>query len=411
MNPVLVGVGKNINIVVEEMPDIFVPGFLVNTTSASIKVPDRKDMAVIYSEKPAVVAGVFTQNQIQAAPVKLTKHRIKSGVAQAILINSGNANACTGRQGEKDAKEMAYLVAKGLGIPEQLVLVCSTGVIGQPLPMGKIKTGIKTLISDLHTTGWEEAAQAIMTTDTFPKLVYKKGEIDGVPFSLLGIAKGAGMIMPNMATMLAFFITDLAISPAILQPLFKEIIAQTFNRILVDGDTSTNDTALILANGCAQNSVLHSVHPIFKESLFEAAAELAKLIVKDGEGASKFISIKINGAKSVKDAEKVASTIASSLLVKTALYGGDPNWGRIMAAIGHSGVNIKPEKIDIFFGEICLVKNGVGKNQMVEEEVKKYLKNKEILLTINLNSGEKSVMWYTCDLTPEYIKINAQYQT
>ncbi len=411
MNPALVEVGKNINIVVEEMPDISVPGFFVNTTSAGIKIPCKKDMALIYSEKPAVVAGTFTQNQIQAAPVKLTEHRVKSGIAQAIIINSGNANACTGIQGEKDAQEMAYLVAKGLKIPEQLVLVCSTGVIGQSLPMGKIKTGIKTLFTDLHTTGWEEAAQAIMTTDTFPKLVYKKGEIDGCPFSLLGIAKGAGMIMPNMATMLAFFITDLAILPAILQPLFKEIIAQTFNRILVDGDTSTNDTALILANGYAKNPILHTVHPVFKESLFEAAAELAKLIVKDGEGASKLISIKILGAKSVKDAEKVASTIASSLLVKTAIYGGDPNWGRIMAAIGRSGVNIKPEKIDIFFGEICLVKNGLGEHQIAEEEAKKYLKNKEILLTINLNSGGESVMWYTCDLTPEYIKINAQYRT
>ncbi|MCD6319520.1 MAG: bifunctional glutamate N-acetyltransferase/amino-acid acetyltransferase ArgJ [Candidatus Desulfofervidaceae bacterium] len=395
------------------MESVFsVSGFRVGTASAGIKNQKCKDMVLIYSEKPAVVAGTFTQNQVQAAPVKLTSHRIKSGLAQAIVINSGNANACTGEQGERDAKEMTALVAKGLGIPEQLVLVCSTGVIGQPLPMKKIKTGIEELLTSLHPIGWEDAAEAIMTTDTFPKLIYKKGEIEGIPFSLLGIAKGAGMIMPNMATMLAFFVTDIAITPPLLQPMFGEIVSQTFNRISVDGDTSTNDTALILANGYAKNPIeSEKEFRPFREVLFESAAELAKMIAQDGEGASKLIQIEIKGAKSVKEAEIIAATIANSPLVKTAIYGEDANWGRIIAAIGRSGVKINPDKIDIYFGDICLVKNGLGQGEKAENLAHEYLRNKEVLLKVDLHSGTEQITWYTCDLTEEYIKINAEYRT
>lgn len=389
-----------------------VPGFLVSSASAGIKTPGRKDMVLIYSKRPAVVAGTFTQNQVQAAPVKLTRHRVKSGLAQAIVINSGNANACTGEQGERDAKEMTALVAKGLNIPEQLALVCSTGVIGRPLPMEKIKTGIKALLTSLKPTGWENAAKAIMTTDTFPKLVYKKGEIKGIPFSLLGIAKGAGMIMPNMATMLAFFVTDIAITPPLLQPMFGEIVSQTFNRISVDGDTSTNDTALILANGYAKNPVASEKEfwP-FRKVLFESATALAKMIVQDGEGASKLIQIEIQGAKSIKEAEMIAVTVANSPLVKTAIYGEDANWGRIMAAIGRAGVKIDPNKIDIYFGDICVVKNGLGQGEKAENLAHEYLKHKEVLLKVNLHSGTERITWYTCDLTEEYIKINAEYRT
>ncbi|MDL1971408.1 MAG: bifunctional glutamate N-acetyltransferase/amino-acid acetyltransferase ArgJ [Candidatus Desulfofervidaceae bacterium] len=395
------------------MESVFsVSGFRVGTASAGIKNQKCKDMVLIYSEKPAVVAGTFTQNQVQAAPVKLTSHRIKSGLAQAIVINSGNANACTGEQGEKDAQEMTALVAKGLGIPKQLVLVCSTGVIGQPLPMKKIKTGIEELLTSLHPIGWEGAAEAIMTTDTFPKLIYKKGEIEGIPFSLLGIAKGAGMIMPNMATMLAFFVTDIAITPPLLQPMFGEIVSQTFNRISVDGDTSTNDTALILANGYAKNPIeSEKEFRPFREVLFESAAELAKMIAQDGEGASKLIQIEIKGAKSVKEAEIIAATIANSPLVKTAIYGEDANWGRIIAAIGRSGVKINPDKIDIYFGDICLVKNGLGQGEKAENLAHEYLRNKEVLLKVDLHSGTEQIAWYTCDLTEEYIKINAEYRT
>lgn len=405
MSLVPVEVERNTSIVVEEMYNkkINIPGFLVSTTKSAV------NMVLIYSEKPATVAGTFTCNQVKAAPVKLTKKRVKSGLAQAIIINSGNANACTGRQGEKDAKEMTALVAKGLKIPEKYTLICSTGIIGEPLPMGDIRNGIKKLLSSLKPVGWEEAAKAIMTTDTFPKIVFKKGKINDTVFSLLGFAKGAGMIMPNMATMLAFFLTDIAIAHKPLSVIFKKIVSQTFNRISVDGDTSTNDTALILANGYAKNHILEKVHPIFEECLFEVASELAKMIVKDGEGASKFITIEIHGAPSIKAAEKIASTLANSLLVKTAIYGGDPNWGRIMAAIGRSGIKFDPKKIDIYFGNLCLVKSGIGQGK--EDEAKKYLTQKEINIKIYFHRGNKTITWYACDLTPEYVKLNAYYRT
>jgi len=390
----------------------YVPGFLVGTAKAGIKDSAKEDMALIYSETPAVVAGKFTRNQVKAAPVILTARRIKSGLAQAVIVNSGNANAYTGFQGEKDAQEMTALVARGLNIPEQLVLVCSTGVIGQPLPMDKVKKGVDQLLQNLTPTGWKEAAKAIMTTDTFPKLVYKEGEIKGTSFKLLGMAKGAGMIRPDMATMLAFFVTDIAISPTLLQPLFKEVVSVSFNRISVDGDTSTNDTALILANGRAQNpGKTRGDFTPFAACLYEAATELARMIAKDGEGASKLIEIVIQGARSIKEADQIAMTIANSPLVKTAIYGEDANWGRIMAAIGRAGVKINPEKIDIYFGDICVVKNGLGQGEKAEKEAHIYLKNKEVLLKIDLKAGKARTTWYTCDLTEEYIRINAEYRT
>ncbi len=391
---------------------LYVPGFLVGVAKAGIKGSEKEDMALIYSETPAVVAGTFTRNQVKAAPVILTARRIKSGLAQAIIVNSGNANACTGLQGKKDAQEMTALVASRLNIPDQLVLVCSTGVIGQLLPMDKVRKGVDQLLKNLTPTGWKEAAKAIMTTDTFPKLVYKEGEIKGIPFKLLGIAKGAGMIQPDMATMLAFFVTDIAISPTLLQPLFKEVVSASFNRISVDGDTSTNDTALILANGRAQNpgKTREDFAP-FAACLYEAATALAKMIAKDGEGASKLVEILIQGARSIKEADQIAMTIANSPLVKTAIYGEDANWGRIMAAIGRAGVEINPEKIDIYFGDICVVKNGLGQGERAEKEAHIYLKNKEVLLKIDLKLGKATTTWYTCDLTEEYIRINATYRS
>ncbi len=392
--------------------NFYVPGFLVSVANAGIKGSEKEDMALIYSETPAVVAGTFTRNQVKAAPVILTARRIKSGLAQAIIVNSGNANACTGLQGKKDAQEMTALVARGLNIPDQLVLVCSTGVIGQPLPMDKVKKGIDQLLKNLTPKGWKEAAKAIMTTDTFPKLVYKEGEIKGIPFKLLGIAKGAGMIRPDMATMLAFFATDIAISPTLLQPLFKEAVSVSFNRISVDGDTSPNDTALIFANGRAQNpgKTREDFAP-FAACLYEAATSLAKMIAKDGEGASKLVEVVIQGARSIKEADQIAMTIANSPLVKTAIYGEDANWGRIMAAIGRSGVEINPERIDIYFGDICVVKNGLGQGEKAEKEAHIYLKNKEIILKIDLKLGKATTTWYTCDLTEEYIRINATYRS
>lgn len=387
-----------------------VKGFLGSALASGIK-RRKKDLALIYSERPAMVAGTFTQNRIKAAPVKLTKKRIKPGWAQAIIINSGNANACTGKQGDKDAYLMSKWVAKALGIPERLVLVASTGIIGRPLPMEKIKQTVPSLVNKLGQSGFRDVAEAIMTTDTSPKLSFIRGKIDNIPFSILGIAKGAGMIMPKMATMLAFFITDIAINQEVLRHTFKNTVSQTFNRISIDGDTSTNDMALIFANGLAKNSPLHIETPAFSEALLKVATELSKMIVKGGEGASKLIEICIEGSPSTEVAERIARSVANSALVKTAIYGGDPNWGRLMAAIGKSGTKIKYQNIDIYFDDICLVKNGCGLGETSEKGAKAYLGKKEIKIIINLNQGKHKITWYTCDLTPEYVWINAAYHT
>ncbi len=387
-----------------------VKGFFGSALACGVK-KEKRDLALIYSERPAIVAGTFTQNRIKAAPVKLTKRRIKPGWAQAIIINSGNANACTGKQGDKDASLMSKWVARALGIPERLVLVASTGIIGKLLPTEKIKQAIPSLVKNLGQRSFRDVAEAIMTTDTFPKLSFTKGKVNNIPFSILGIAKGAGMIMPKMATMLAFFITDIAISQEVLRQTFKNIVSLTFNRISIDGDTSTNDMALIFANGLAKNPPLNIETPIFSEALLKVATELSKMIVKGGEGASKLIEICIEGSPNTEVAERIARSVANSPLVKTAIYGKDPNWGRLLAAIGKSGTKIKYQNIDIYFDEICLVKNGCGLGKVSEKKAKAYLRRKEIKIVINLNQGKQRITWYTCDLTPEYVWINAAYRT
>lgn len=387
-----------------------VKGFFGSALACGVK-KEKRDLALIYSERPAIVAGTFTQNRIKAAPVKLTKRRIKPGWAQAIIINSGNANACTGKQGDKDASLMSKWVARALGIPERLVLVASTGIIGKLLPTEKIKQAIPSLVKNLGQRSFRDVAEAIMTTDTFPKLSFTKGKVNNIPFSILGIAKGAGMIMPKMATMLAFFITDIAISQEVLRQTFKNIVSLTFNRISIDGDTSTNDMALIFANGLAKNPPLNIETPIFSEALLKVATELSKMIVKGGEGASKLIEICIEGSPNTEVAERIARSVANSPLVKTAIYGKDPNWGRLLAAIGKSGTKIKYQNIDIYFDEICLVKNGCGLGEVSEKKAKAYLRRKEIKIVINLNQGKQRITWYTCDLTPEYVWINAAYRT
>ncbi len=387
-----------------------IKGFLGSALASGIK-KHKKDLALIYSEKPAIVAGTFTQNRIKAAPVNLTKRRIKSGWAQAIIINSGNANACTGKQGNTDARLMSKWAAKALDIPERLVLVASTGIIGKLLPMEKIKQTIPSLVKDLNQSAWRDVACAIMTTDAFPKLGFAKAKVNNIPFSILGIAKGAGMIMPQMATMLAFFITDIAISQEVLKQTFKKVVSKTFNRISIDGDTSTNDMALIFANGSAKNSPLHTETPIFSEALLKVATKLSKMIVKGGEGASKLIEICIKGSPNTEVAENIARAVVNSPLVKTAIYGEDPNWGRLLAAIGKSRAKIKHQKIDIYFDKICLVKNGCGLGKTSEKQAKVYLRRKEIKIIIDLNQGNREITWYTCDLTPEYVQINAAYHT
>ncbi len=387
-------------------------GFSFSTAEAAIKYPRRKDLALIYSEVEATVAGAFTTNRIKAAPVRLDLKRIKSGRGKAIVINSGNANACTGRQGIHDAAETAELVAHALKIKPSLVYVCSTGVIGVPMPMERLRRTIPQLIRNRNQTNIQDVAKAIMTTDTFPKMVNEKVKIHGRTGIINGICKGAGMIWPNMATMLCFIMTDIAVEQKTLNKILKDAIKKSFNRISVDGDRSTNDTVLIMANGLLGNHLIteksESYH-VFRKALQEVTCELSRLIVKDGEGATKVIGIEVTHAKSEKDAERAAFSVANSPLVKTATYGGDPNWGRIMAAIGYSGVKIQEEKVDIYFGKTQIVKKGTGTGK--DKRAAEILKGKEISITINLNMGNSSAKILTCDLTENYIKENKSYRT
>lgn len=396
-----------------EKEDFRIKGFLFSGISVGIKKDRKKDLGLIYSETPAQVAGLFTTNAIQAAPVRLDKERIKKGVCQAIIINSGNANACTGERGLKDAKRITSLVAKQLGIDEDLVLISSTGVIGTPLPLDKIEKGIPKLIEELSPDGWEKTVEAIMTTDTFPKVDISQFQIKGKDVKLCGMAKGAGMIRPNLATMLSFIVTDANIKYDILQKMLKRAVEKSFNRITIDGDTSTNDTVLLLANGRSNHHIIHRMDHdglIFQSKLLSLCENLAKCIVKDGEGATKFIEIIIKGAKNIEDAKKAAYAVAQSPLVKTSFYGEDVNWGRILCAVGYSGAKIDPDKIDLFFEEVPLVKGGVGvyRNERI---VSKILKRDFFKVIINFNLGKGEFSLYTSDLSIDYVKVNASYRS
>lgn len=388
-------------------------GFLFSVGEAAIKKPGRKDITLIYSETEANIAGAFTTNRVKAAPVKLAMKKITSGRGQAIIVNSGNANACTGRKGIKDAAETASLTAKSLKINPSLVYVCSTGVIGTPMPMEKIKAAIPALTANLGRLSLRDAASAIMTTDTFPKVISKKVQIRNRTGTIAGICKGAGMIAPNMATMLCFILTDIAVEKRTLSKALKDSVRKSFNRITIDGDMSTNDTALIMANGMLGNSEIKensASYKIFKNALDEITYELSRLIVKDGEGATKLITIEVKGAADEKEAEKAAFAVANSNLVKTAVYGNDSNWGRIMAALGYSGINLNEEKTAIHLGNIKVVNKGTGTGK--DAEANNYLKNNsEVSILINLNKGAASAKVLTCDLTEEYVRVNAEYRT
>ncbi|ABQ25985.1 bifunctional glutamate N-acetyltransferase/amino-acid acetyltransferase ArgJ [Geotalea uraniireducens] len=391
-----------------------IKGFKFSAVEAAVKKPGRLDLGLIFSEVPAAVAGVFTTNKVKAAPVLLGMERMKNGLCQAVVVNSGNANACTGPQGIEDARETARLVAEGLGIPDEAVQVSSTGVIGQPLPMERLRRAIPALIEGLGTGTFDDVARAIMTTDTFPKIEARNGVAGGIPYSIAGIAKGAGMIMPNMATMLAFIVTDAAVEPAWLKKVFKEANDASFNVISVDGDTSTNDTALIMANGMAGNPQIKAGTPdadSFVLHLRDVLLALAKQIVKDGEGATKLVEITIKGARSGADAKRAAMAVANSLLVKTAFFGQDANWGRILAAVGYSGAEVDPDKAELFFDDVQMVKNGIFAGGDAEARGTEVLRKKEFAVTVNLKLGEGISTVYTSDLSYDYVKINADYRT
>lgn len=392
--------------------DLKVPGFKASGISCGIKKTGKKDLALILCDIPAEVAGVFTTNSVKAAPVLLDMKRIKKGTSRGVIINSGNANACTGKQGYKDAESMATFVEKALGVRKGSVMVCSTGVIGVPLPAGKVESGVPKLVESLDYDGFHGATEAIMTTDAYPKKAVARARIGGKTVTVAGIAKGAGMICPNMATLLSFFVTDANIkSPALCKAL-KSAADLSFNSIIIDNDTSTNDTALIFANGfskCAEIRPNTYEFARFTDLLTRVATTLAHMIVKDGEGATRFIEIAVRGASSKADARRAARTIAESFLVKTAFFGGDPNWGRIMAALGRSCIRMGEEKVDISFNGVPVAKKGIDTGN--EARAARAIKVRKVIVSVNLNTGRHSARLWTSDLSYEYVKINSAYRT
>ena len=390
-------------------------GFQAAGIACGIKgTTGAKDLALIYSEAPAQVAGLFTRNRVKAAPVLATRQRVRRGVCRALIANSGNANACTGRSGRQDAETMARLVGTALHIPHHHVLVASTGVIGRPLPMARIEEGITTVTTRLSPQGFSDAAHAIMTTDTRPKIVSEQVQLAGDQITILGIAKGAGMIRPQLATMLAFIMTDARADAAVLSAVLHEGVGTTFHRITIDGDTSTNDMLLMMANGEASTKALRLRGKDFTRFLEAATAvmdQLARAIIKDGEGMTKVVEICVRGAKNRTMAERLAFRVAHSPLVKTALFGQDPNWGRIMAAMGAAGVAFDPQKVSIFFGDVKVVTRGVAASDASEEQLRAVLQREEVKVTIDLNAGAAHTTVLTNDLTYDYVKINAAYHT
>jgi glutamate N-acetyltransferase/amino-acid N-acetyltransferase len=394
------------------MANDIVQGFKASAVAAGIKKDGGLDMALIVSEIGAAAAGVFTTNRVKAAPVILSQENIRKGRVRAIIANSGNANACTGKVGLDNAHREAEWVARELGINPDEVLVASTGVIGTPLPMERIERIIPDLAKRLIPEGLPDAAKAIMTTDSFSKISRFQGEAGGRPYQIFGIAKGAGMIMPNMATMLCFVLSDIRIDPADLSKSVSSSVKTTFNRISVDGDTSTNDTVLVMANGMAGNGELTSGdYETFQKGLTHVMDELATMIVRDGEGATKVVYVKVKGAASHEDAETAARTIANSSLVKTAFYGQDANWGRIMAALGRSNIRMEEEDVHIWVDHIQIVEGGLAIGADVEKQASKRMAQKEFSVTIDLRQGEHEDQVVTCDLTPEYITINSDYRS
>jgi glutamate N-acetyltransferase/amino-acid N-acetyltransferase len=394
--------------------DFKIPGFFFSGIVSGIKKDGKRDLGLICSEVPARVAGLFTTNEVKAASVLLNAERLKRGLCQAVVVNSGNANACTGVQGLRDARRMASLTAKALRIDEGLVFTASTGVIGVPLPMRRIEQGIPQLITALSPEAWMNTVEAIMTTDTFPKVDVATCRIRGGRVKLCGMVKGAGMIRPDLATMLSFLVTDASIQAGLLQRMLKKAVETSYNRITVDGENSTNDTVLLLANGKAGHSPLSRMDrdgEVFQSMLSEVCENLAKSVVKDGEGATKFIEIQIQGAKNREDARRAAYAVAHSPLVKTAFFGEDANWGRILSAIGHSGAQIDPDRIDVFFDQVPMTRNGVGTGSRWEGKGGLVLKKKSFKVTVDLHRGKGQFSVFTTDLSIDYVKINASYRS
>ncbi|MCY3740201.1 MAG: bifunctional glutamate N-acetyltransferase/amino-acid acetyltransferase ArgJ [Candidatus Poribacteria bacterium] len=381
---------------------------------AGIKAAEAKDVALIVTDTPATAAGVFTKNSVTAAPVIVCREHLKAGQAQAVIVNSGNANACTGEVGMANARRMASTAAEQLGIDAELVLVSSTGVIGQQLPMDKIENGIRVAASALSPEGGSDAAEAIMTTDTHPKSVAIEVEIEGAPVRIGGIAKGSGMIAPNMATMLSYLTTDAKINAETLQTALNRVVDDTYNLLTVDTDRSTNDTVLILATGHADHTEIVAVdgedYEAFCDGLLFVCTELVKMLARDGEGATKLVEVVVKRAKNRDDAEKAARAVAESPLVKTAVFANDANWGRIMMAIGKSGAEFDPYQVDVYLADYQLVKNGMDASYDEDKATALFAKD-PVRITIDLRAGDATVTMWTCDYSYDYIRINADYRT
>ncbi len=392
----------------------FPKGFKAAGVKAGIKKNGKEDVALVFSTVEATWAGRFTTNKFPAAPVLVSKAALKKVSGRAVILNAGCANACTGEQGLIDAQNTAKQVASLLDISMDAVVVASTGVIGVPLPMEKLSAGVRQAVAELSEYGGEKASQAIMTTDTFVKTCGFVEEIGGVPVRFGGMSKGAGMICPNMATVLGLITTDAAVSPDVLQKALTEAVEVSFNRITVDGDMSTNDMLVVLANGMAGNPQVNSLvgpeYEAFAATLKAAALNLAKKVARDGEGATKFIEIEVQGALNMADARKAGMAIANSPLVKTAFFGQDPNWGRILCAAGYSGAELSPEKTTLSIGGVQIVEAGLGA-KFDEKELRQAMAEREIKVVINLAVGNVSTTVYTCDMSYEYVKINGEYTT
>ncbi len=386
-----------------------VPGLFAAGLHCGIKPTPARDLALVYSSASATVAGVFTTNRIQGAPVKVTRERVRAGVAQAIVASSGCSNVCTGEQGLRDAREMTEVVGRELRIPEARVLVASTGVIGRYLPMDRIRPALPKLVKALSPQGSRHAAEGIMTTDTHPKEAACRVEIGGRAITIGAISKGTGMIHPMMATMFCFVATDLAVERAALQAAIRRAVNGSFDRISVDGDRSTSDTVIILANGLAENRPLGRGDRrlrTFQQALDALTQKLALMQVRDGEGATLVIDVQVRGAKTRRDAEVAARAIANSNLFKTAMAGRDPNWGRIMAALGACGIAVQEEKVGIWYGAEQVAANGKPRDNVQWREVKAELAKPEVAVTVDLGLGSAHDHIWTCDLTQDYVKIN-----
>jgi glutamate N-acetyltransferase / amino-acid N-acetyltransferase len=389
-------------------------GFRFAGMASGIKKSGKPDLALIVADRPAACAGVFTKNLVIAAPLQLSKPRIASGRCQAILINSGNANACTGAAGLQAARQSARLVADQLQLDEELVAVASTGVIGVPLPLAPIETGVPKLAGLLAADQSGAVAEAMRTTDAFSKVASARVAQPTGGCRILGLAKGAGMIHPNMATMLGFVMTDAVAEPSFLDAALRRSVAGSFNAITVDGDTSTNDMVLLLASGANGGPPLVAGTPEaeqFCQSLDRVLLDLAKMIVRDGEGATKLVQIKVCGAENEQAARTAARSVATSSLVKTAFFGEDANWGRIIAAIGYSGIEVDPDRIDISFNQIPVARGGLSTGPELEVQATEVLKLDEFCVQIDLHLGTGEASYYTSDLTIDYVKLNADYRS